>query len=137
MICKYLTIILLALPVLGANLPKEIPVIRAAAERNGIKYGSDDWFLLLAIRKSENGKPGREFGILNSKAYNLDLQAAWCACTIRNQHKRSGIKEVNDKYIASLAARYCPVGAVNDPKGLNKNWIRNVTYWYKLLKGVK
>jgi len=136
-ICKHLTLLLLALPVFGADLAQEIPVIRKAAERNGMKFGSDDWFLLLAIRQAENGRAGRQFGILNKKAYNLDLQAAWCACTIRNQHRRSGIKEVNEKYLLSLQKRYCPENASNDPTGLNSNWLRNVTYWFKKLKGVK
>jgi hypothetical protein len=133
-ICKHLTLLLLTLPALGADLPKEIPVIRAAAERNGIKFGSDDWFLLLAIRRAENGKPGREFGILSKTARTLDAQAANCACTIRNQHRRSGLAKVDDKYIQSLAGRYCPVGCDND-NGTNRFWIKNVTYYYKLLKG--
>ena len=33
-------------------------------------------------------------------------------------------------FIEFLGSRYCPVGAGNDPKGLNKNWVRNVKYYY-------
>ena len=29
--------------------------------------------------------------------------------------------------IAKIQPKYCPVGAANDPKGLNKNWLRTVT----------
>jgi hypothetical protein len=130
LICKMFTIFLLISP----NLESEIPIIKKSAERNGIQYKSDDWYLLLAIRMAENGRPGREFGILNSKAYNLDLQAARCAYTIRNQHIRSGIKEVNEKYLLSLQKRYCPENASNDPQGLNKNWLKNVTYHFNKLK---
>ena len=66
----------------------ELQTIRAAAERNGLVYGSEDWFILLAIRKAENGPRGREFGILHPKCERimkerpndtLDIQAGWCA----------------------------------------------------------
>lgn len=32
-------------------------------------------------------------------------------------------------YIEFLASRYCPIGADNDPQGLNKNWVKNVKYF--------
>jgi hypothetical protein len=123
--------------VFAADLQKEIPTIKKAAERNGIKFGSDDWFLLLAIRQAENGGPGRELGILSKTARTLDAQAANAACTIIKQHRRSGCKDVTPEYIAGLAARYCPVGARNDPAGTNKNWFKNVSYWYKKLQEQK
>jgi hypothetical protein len=37
-------------------------------------------------------------------------------------------------FIEFLGSRYCPIGAKNDPTGLNKNWVKNVTYYYN--KGV-
>lgn len=117
----------LSLPVFATDLPKEIPTIRKAAERNGIKYGSDDWYLLLAIRLAENGRPGLEFGIMNPKAKDLDLQAAWCACTIMNQHKRYGSMLVTEDFIKSLGLRYCPPKAHK----LNKNWQGNVLKLYR------
>lgn len=118
------------------NLKAELPTIRKAAERNGIKYGSDDWYLLLAIRRHENGRDGREFGIMHPKALdtNLDTQAGWAAATIRNQHKRYGSDQVTLEFILSLADRYCPASC--DPDG-NKNWKRNVWYWFgKFQKGL-
>jgi hypothetical protein len=136
--CRFIACFLIAFPLVAAaqlnSAHQSAATIIKAAERNGIKFGSDDWYLLLAIRKAENGKSGREWGIMNPKANTEELQAAWCACTIRNEHKRSGIDEVNDTYIESLAKRYCPVGAKNDPKRLNKNWIKNVKYWYRKLR---
>lgn len=33
-------------------------------------------------------------------------------------------------FIKFLGDRYCPIGASNDPKGLNKNWVRNVKLLY-------
>ena len=32
--------------------------------------------------------------------------------------------------IETIGNKYCPVGAKNDPKGLNKNWVRVVTSLY-------
>ncbi len=136
MIKTLTTLLLLAQVVIGANLTDEAPIIRTAAERNGIRYKSDDWYLLLAIRLSENGRQGREFGIMNPKANNLDKQAGWASATIMNHHKRFGSAKVTPEFIHSLGKRYCPVGADNDPKGLNKNWIKNVTFNYRRLKNV-
>lgn len=135
---------ILSFPSGAANTPKyslasskqAAPIIKAA-ERNGIKYLSDDWFLLMAIRKAENGGKGREWGIMNPKANTEELQAAWCAATIMKNHKRYGNGAVTEDYISFLGSRYCPVGADNDPKGLNKNWIKNVTYWFHKLRGEK
>ena len=102
----------------------ELITVHFAAARNGCE--GDDYKLLLAIRKAENGRWEKAFGIMDKRAYNLDLQAAFCACTIRNQHRRSGIQDVNDKFIESLGKRYCPVSA----HPLNKNWTGNVRFWY-------
>lgn len=33
--------------------------------------------------------------------------------------------------IEKIGAKYCPVGAKNDPKGLNNNWVPNVKSLYK------
>ena len=113
----------------------EIPTIRIAAERNGIVFDSDDWFLLLAIRLQENGRDGLQFGIMNSKAYNLDTQAGWAAATIIKNRAR-WIERGRPCYdfIEFLANRYCP--AEDDPEG-NINWKQNVRYWFEKLPAKK
>jgi len=108
----------------------EIPIIRIAAERNGIAYGSDDWYILLAIRFAENGCDGLQFGIMNPKAYNLDLQAAWCAATIVKNRARWAESDKSKTFIEFLANRYCP--AECDKEG-NHNWKHNVGYWFERL----
>ena len=117
----------------ASNLQVELPTITKAAERNGIQRDSDDFRLLCAIRLAENGRPGREFGIMNPKANTLDKQAGWCAATIMNQHKRFGSAKVTPEFIHSLAKRYCPIGCDTD-NGTNQYWERNVTYFYGRLK---
>ncbi len=39
--------------------------------------------------------------------------------------------------IEQIQKRYCPVGAKNDPNGLNINWTRKVNQFYNELKGGK
>ena len=113
------------------TLEAEIPTIRIAAERNGIFYGSDDWYLLLAIRLSENGAEGYEFGVVVMRDTNLETQAAWAAATIMKQHGRFGSEDMSLTFVCSLADRYCPKSC--DPDG-NYNWKINVWYWFEMLK---
>ena len=96
---------------------------------------------LAAIRMAENGGPGREFGVLSQEANTYDLQCKLAALSIRNNLFRFVTDNsnmwptVNDRYsnvfIAYMGRRWAPVGARNDPNGLNKNWIVNVTNFYK------
>ena len=107
-------------------LSPELQTIRAASERNGLVYGSEDWFILLAIRKAENGRPGLEFGIMHPKANDLDSQAGWCAASIvKNRQRWDG----KGDFVEFMGRRYCPVGAENDPDNLNRHWVKNVNYW--------
>lgn len=86
--------------------------------------------IVAAIRYAENGKPGKEFGIMSKrcKPYYRD-QAGWCAATVYKRYK-DWIKlgKPND-FIQYLSKSYAPIGAENDPKGLNKNWVPNVKYY--------
>jgi len=112
------------------SLPdEEMRAIRAAVVRNvpGAKLRPDMVRLLVAIRTAENGGPGRQFGILVAEANTLDLQAGWCAATCWKNWKRWQKTDQSLPYLVFLQRRYCPVGADNDPGGLNVNWLRNVT----------
>jgi len=80
--------------------------------------------LMYVIYLVENGAPGREMGVLNNSAQrfrghhekSLRLQAMWAAGTIRKCYTGN---------LESFAKRWCPVGATNDPDGLNRNWLPN------------
>ncbi len=111
--------------------PKEYNTIKAAADRNDCK--GEDLVILFALRKIENGRPGLEFGIMHPRAKNTDLdtQAGWAAATIvKNRQRWDG----KGDFIEFLGSRYAPIGVKNDPKGLNKNWVRNVRYWKEKLE---
>lgn len=79
-----------------------------------------------AIYKAEGGAKTRHpYGILGH--WNKPPRII-CINTIKNALKRWNGQ---GDFIAFLAKRYCPVGASNDPGGLNRNWIKNVTYYYE------
>jgi len=118
--------------IIRANFPKEYDIIKQAADRNNCT--GEDLLILFAIRKSENGGQGIEFGVLHprAKGTDLDTQAGWAAATIvKNRDRWNG----KGDFIDFLGSRYCPVGAENDPNGLNKNWTSNVKRWAEKLKG--
>jgi len=53
--------------------------------------------------------------------------------TIRNNRirfRKFGYRKYSN-FINFLGSRYCPIGATNDPEGLNRNWIKNVTFFLK------
>lgn len=104
----------------------ESDIINQVAQK--YKLDDNETKLLHGIRHVENGKQGREFGVLNSHAerYASDpdpsksfkLQAEWAAGTIKNHY---------DGDLEKFAERYAPTkGATNDVHGLNSNWLKNM-----------
>ena len=79
-----------------------------------------------AIYKAENSKT-HPYGIIPKYKHTTPRQA--CINTIKH-----ALKDWNHQgdFILFLSKRYCPIGAKNDPKGLNKNWVKNVRYYYEL-----
>ena len=77
-----------------------------------------------AIYKAEGGtKTNYPYGILTKYKHTTPRQA--CLNTI--EHARRDFN--GGDFVSFLGSRYCPVGAANDPQGLNKNWIKNVKYF--------
>lgn len=99
--------------------------------------------VLAAVRYAENGRAGREYGVLHPKALGecYRTQAGWSAATIQKQFDRyvkaGGKPDDVAAYLISLRNRYCPIGSHNDPTNLNENWLRNVTKFRRaILKGL-
>ena len=124
-------------PVSAASVPSaETTLVAQEAARTGV-----DPALLAAIRKAENGGPGREFGILSVPAPTLEGQARVAANTVRNtllryaQQGGQAVDPVTGRYtegfLRYLSARYAPVGAANDPLGLNRNHAANLIALYR------
>lgn len=83
-----------------------------------------------AIYKAEGGaKTNHPYGILAKYKTTTPRQA--CINTIRSKHKEWIALGSKGDFIDYLGSRYCPVGASNDPTGLNKNWIPNVRRFLK------
>ena len=83
-----------------------------------------------AIFKAEGGsKTSHPYGILAHYKTTTPRQA--CLNTIA--HARRDWNGEGD-FVSFLGSRYCPVGAKNDPTGLNKNWIGNVKYFLERSK---
>lgn len=116
----------------------EEPLIRAAARRQGI-----DARFLHALRRAENGRPGREFGVLSVPAPTYEDQARVAAESIRRNVERfeamgrQAVDPVSGRYseefIRFFSNRYAPVGASNDPTGLNRYHARNLSRLYATL----
>lgn len=119
---------------------EELAQLRVIGEESGV-----DVYLLAAIRRAENGGPGREFGVLSVEAPSWEDQARVCAATVRGVLVRSHAKAFrrvervgararlaySPAVIGDLGRRYAPVSADNDPRGLNLAWVSNVGKLYE------
>ena len=83
--------------------------------------------IVAAIRYAENGGKGKEYGILHPRVKpTYRSQAGWCAATVQKNYDRWVKAGRKGDYLVFLSKRYCPVGADNDPNGLNHHWLGNV-----------
>lgn len=105
----------------------EVDIIQKVADLYGLQGRSRQ--LLYAIRRAESGRQGREFGVLNPEAMRFEkgdpvesfvTQAKWAAGTIAKRFNGD---------LGKFAARWAPRGVANDPTDLNRNFLRNITFF--------
>lgn len=100
---------------------------------------------MAAIRKAERGGAGREFGVLSVKAPTYAAQLEVCCQSARHRlveydadnpalelHEAPDGKQAvvyHRDFIAWFGAIWAP-NAANNPTELNRNWSKNVGYWY-------
>jgi hypothetical protein len=116
----------------------------ALIERVADRFSVDAAFLK-ALRHAENGGPGREFGVLSVLAPTYAHQARVAAESVRRSLERfehSGRPAIeprsgrySEEFIRFFSSRYAPVGAGNDPAGLNRHHARNLSRLYAALAG--
>jgi hypothetical protein len=111
-----------------------------------VAYGVDPYFLA-TLRLIENGRAGREWGVLSRTAPTYADQARIAALTLRNrladyprnpftrQETASGRVRLcyDADFIRDFGARWAPLGAANDPRGLNKHFVPNALSTYQRL----
>jgi len=123
---------------LDTYFKNEYETILTSAKRNNL--AEEDYDLLFAIRKAENGGYRREFGIIHPKCEaemdkrpneTLDIQAGWAAATIIKNRARWEKEGRLGDFITYLGNKYAPEGVANDPNNLNRNWSQNVSNWEK------
>lgn len=116
----------------------ECAVIAWAASKHGIPAS-----VLCALRIIENGRPGRDFGVLSVQAETYEEQADIAARSFKNGERRyldaKGMPpragdRYTDDFLRFFSARWAPVGAANDPDGLNNNHASNLIAAYSWFK---
>ena len=90
--------------------------------------------IVAAIRYAENGTT-YQYGIIHKRCpKGYRPQAGWCAATVQKNYDRWVKAGSKGEFVVFLGKRYCPVGADNDPTGLNKHWIKNVRKFHARFK---
>ena len=115
--------------------PDEARLIQESAEQVGI-----DPDFLRALRKVENGGPGREFGVLSVPAPTYEDQARIAAETVQKnieRFRKQGGQPIDpatgrytEEFIRFFSGRYAPIDASNDPRGLNRFHASNLIRLY-------
>lgn len=86
--------------------------------------------LVDAIYWAEGGGLAKHpYGIMQKYQHTTSKQA--CMNTIKHAWKDfKATARPESEFLPFLQKRYAPIGVANDPKGLNKNWLGNVTKIY-------
>ena len=83
-----------------------------------------------AIYQAEGAEKAKKpFGILSVSCNGYEDCRQVCYNTVINQFTRWQVAGSEGDFLESLARRYAPVGADNDPNNLNINWLANVRYF--------
>lgn len=100
--------------------------------RVGGVFAYTDEQIANAIYKAEGAnKATYPYGIRSISCEGLNECHQVCLNTIRNNRRRFKNQNKYKDYLEFLASRYCPIGASNDPKGLNQYWLKNVRYFLR------
>ena len=122
---------------LAARLPEieQTIIFRIAAE-----IGVPVTFLA-AIRLAENGRAGREFGVLSEEAVTYEAQCRIAALSVRNNTYRfvekyerwpidAATGALGRTFVDFMASRWAPRGVENDLNDLNAHWPKNVWKYF-------
>ena len=83
-----------------------------------------------AIYQAEGAEKATYLYGIRSVSYKDEAEARRiCFNTVRNNRIRFKKQDRYNDYLSFLVSRYCPIGAENDPNGLNRHWLKNVRYF--------
>jgi hypothetical protein len=129
---KLIIALCLLCPTICLADPQAIVKTAQAEIGNGEKKEYSNEQIVNAIYKAEGSNKAQYLYGIRSVSYDNPAEARRiCFNTVRNNRKRYadyGYKQYKT-YLEFLQSRYCPINAKNDPKGLNKNWLKNVKYF--------
>lgn len=78
-----------------------------------------------AIYRAENSRT-HPYGVMVKYKHTTPRQAC-----INSINHRLRDWDGKGEFIAYLGSFYAPIGVSNDPSGLNRNWVKNVKYFYE------
>lgn len=92
---------------------------------------------LVALRKTEGGGPGNEFGVLSiASADTFEEELEIAVRSLHNHVERCRVRGVrvyepvtglfSEEFLRDFSSRWAPIGASNDPKGLNAHHADNL-----------
>jgi D-alanyl-D-alanine carboxypeptidase/Mannosyl-glycoprotein endo-beta-N-acetylglucosaminidase len=127
--------------VLEGRLAGKEDVFQAAANKHGV-----DAALLMAIAQHETGR-GTSAAVndKNNPGGMMDAATDWAeikkfasldegidamAANLKEKYIDQGLTTIEQ-----IQKKYAPVGATNDPRGLNKDWVSGVSKFYEEAKG--
>lgn len=109
-------------------------------QKKAIEYGVD-WRIAVAISRWETGnftssiyQNKNNVGGLYCRGFlsyeTLDEGVEAFVSNLKRNYFDMGLDTLE-----KIQPKYCPIGAANDPNGLNKNWLNGVTQIYQSLSG--
>lgn len=114
--------------------------------KTGEKMGLNEEQVLIsiAISKWETGTYTSEAFHKKNNVGGMYCQSGLITYSTLDEGINAFVKNLKNNYfdigldtIPKIKTKYCPDGAANDPKGLNKYWTNGVTRMYEELKGGK
>jgi hypothetical protein len=88
-----------------------------------------------SIYKAEGGSKTRHpYGILSIKVKSSDEARKRCYEVVNWRYQMWLSSSRKESFIKYLSKSYCPPGALNDPLGLNHNWVRNVNHFMEVIR---
>lgn len=97
-----------------------------------LAHAYTDKQIVNAIYKAEGGENAKfPYGIRSVRCISTEDCRNVCLRTVKNNRIRHSkdVRRKTEAYLVYLSRVYAPIKASNDPKGLNRNWLRNVTYF--------